>query len=116
LRVLCEEDDGQSERVVRLPAVVSTAERLCEPAKVDPEGRAAVPGDRIRVLTAADLGDGPWGEDGSGTYVGEVRVLEIERAHVMLEGSVDDQVEDAIRLMRDRGALSRVETVRATTM
>src|SRR5437764_5113768 len=66
LRVLCEEDDGHSERVVRLPAVVSTAERLCEPAKVDPEGRAAVHADRIRVLGASDLGTGPWGEDGSG--------------------------------------------------
>src|SRR4029078_2422738 len=92
LRVLCEEDDGQSERVVRLPAVVSTAERLCEPAKVDPEGRAAVPPDRIRVLTAADLGAGPWGEDGSGTYVGEVRVLEIGRERRVLSGPVDSQV------------------------
>src|SRR4029079_11993589 len=61
LKVLCEEDDGQSERVVQLPAVVSTAERLTEPAKVDPEGRAAVAADRITTVTAADLGTGPWG-------------------------------------------------------
>ena len=105
LCVLCEEDDGQSERVVRLPAIVSTAERLCEPAKVDPEGRAAVDADRIRVLTAAELGPGPWGEDGSGTYVGEVRVLEIERAHQRLSGSIDAQVDEAVRLLVERGAL-----------
>jgi electron transfer flavoprotein alpha subunit len=105
LRVLCEEDDGQSERLVQLPAVASTAERLCEPAKVDPEGRAAVPADRIRVVSAADLGDGPWGEDGSGTYVGEVRVLEIERAHHRLSGTVDEQVDEAVRLLVERGAL-----------
>lgn len=110
LRVLCEEDDGQSERVVRLPAIASTAERLCDPAKVEPEGRAAVPADRIRVLTAAELGAGPWGEDGSGTYVGEVRVLEIERAHMQLSGSVDDQVDDAVRLLVERGALDLPET------
>jgi electron transfer flavoprotein alpha subunit len=106
LRVICEEDDGQSERIVHLPAIVSTAERLTEPAKVDPEGRAAVPADRIRVLAAADLGEGPWGEDGSGTYVGEVRVLEIERAHVQLSGSIDEQVDEAVRLLVERGALT----------
>jgi len=106
LRVLCEEDDGHSERVVRLPAVVSTAERLCEPAKVDPEGRAAVAADRIRVLTASDLGAGPWGEDGSGTYVGEVRVLEIDRERRVLSGPLDAQVDEAIRLLVQRGALT----------
>lgn len=106
LRVLCEEDDGQSERLVQLPAIASTAERLCEPAKVDKEGRAAVPADRIRVLTAGDLGDGPWGEDGSGTYVGEVRVLEIERARRVLSGPIDAQVDEAVRLLVERGALT----------
>jgi electron transfer flavoprotein alpha subunit len=106
LRVLCEEDDGQSERVVQLPAVVSTAERLIDPAKVDPSDRAAVPDERLRTLTADDLGDGPWGEDGSGTYVGEVRVLEIDRARTVLTGSVAEQVDRAIRLLRERDALS----------
>jgi electron transfer flavoprotein alpha subunit len=105
LKVLCEEDDGQSERVVELPAVVSTAERLTEPAKVDPEGRAAVDAGCITTLTADDLGSGPWGQDGSGTYVGEVRVLDIERGHVMLEGTVDEQVGEAVRLLAGRGAL-----------
>jgi len=105
LRVVCEEDDGHSERLVQLPAIVSTAERLCDPAKVDAEGRAAVGADRIRAVTAADLGAGPWGEDGSGTYVGEVRVLDIDRAHQRLSGSVDDQVDEAVRLLLERGAL-----------
>src|SRR3954454_3519614 len=105
LRVLCEEDDGHSERVVRLPAVVSTAERLCEPAKIDPEGRAGVAADRIRVLRASDLGAGPWGEDGSGTYVGEVRVLEIGRERRILSGPIDAQVDEAVRLLVERGAL-----------
>ncbi|MEY2449925.1 MAG: hypothetical protein QOH79_3401, partial [Acidimicrobiaceae bacterium] len=116
LRVVCEEDDGQSERIVHLPAIVSTAERLCEPAKVDPEGRAAVAADRIRVLTATDLGDGPWGEDGSGTYVGEVRVLDIERAHVQLSGSVDEQVDEAVRLLVERDALDAPSAERSTVV
>jgi electron transfer flavoprotein alpha subunit len=110
LEVLCEEDDGHSERVVQLPAIVSVAERLTEPAKVDPEGRAAVDPDRITTLGAADLGAGPWGQDGSGTYVGEVRVLDIERARTILEGSVDQQVDEAVRLLVERGALDRRRT------
>ena len=40
----CEHDDGWMQAEVELPAVLSCAERLCEPAKVDPPGRAAVPG------------------------------------------------------------------------
>jgi electron transfer flavoprotein alpha subunit len=107
LKVLCEEDDGQSERVVQLPAVISTAERLTEPAKVDPEGRAAVDPAKITTLHATDLGSGPWGQDGSGTYVGEVRVLDIERAGKMLEGTVEEQVDEAIRMLVERGALDR---------
>ena len=110
LEVLCEEDDGQSERVIQLPAIVSVAERLTEPAKVDPEGRAAVDAERITTCSAADLGPGPWGQDGSGTYVGEVRVLEVERARTILEGSVDEQVDAAVRLLVERGALDRRRT------
>jgi electron transfer flavoprotein alpha subunit len=110
LKVLCEEDDGQTERIVQLPAVISTAERLTEPAKVKPEGRAAVDASLITTLAAADLGAGPWGQDGSGTYVGEVRVLEIERAHLMLAGDVDAQVDQAVRLLAERGALDMRRT------
>src|SRR5881227_1147285 len=42
VRARCEYDDGWLEVETGLPAVLSTAERLCEPAKVDPDGRAAV--------------------------------------------------------------------------
>src|SRR3954453_3044465 len=61
----CEHDDGWLQAEVRLPAVLSTAERLTEPTKVDPAGRIAVPAQRIRTLAAADLGPGPWGQEGS---------------------------------------------------
>ena len=75
----CELDDGWRVVRVALPAVMSTAERLCEPAKVDPEGRAAVPQERIHRLSAGDLGPGPFGEAGSPTSVGRVRLMEVER-------------------------------------
>src|SRR5689334_23770341 len=69
----CEHDDGWLQAEVRLPAVLSTAERLTDPTKVDPEGRARVPADRITTLTAADFGPGPWGQDASPTWVGPVK-------------------------------------------
>src|SRR3954454_3886180 len=65
----CEHDDGWMQAEVDLPALLTCAERLCEPTKVGPEGRAAVPAARIRRVTAADLGSGPWGAAASPTWV-----------------------------------------------
>jgi electron transfer flavoprotein alpha subunit len=100
-------DDGWEEVDVTLPAVVSVAERLCDPCKVDPEGRRAVPADRLRRLTSADLGDGPWGMAGSPTVVGAVRVMHHEREGRVLSGSVADQVAAAVDALTARGALVR---------
>jgi len=61
LAVGCEQDDGWIDAQVRLPAVISCAERLCDPAKVPPASRATVPPEAISTLTAAELGPGPWG-------------------------------------------------------
>ena len=75
----CEHDDDWVDAEVDLPALLSCAERLIAPCKVDPDGRAAVPAERIRTLTAADLGAGPWGQAGSPTGSGAVRLLEVDR-------------------------------------
>jgi electron transfer flavoprotein alpha subunit len=101
-----EHDDGWVRAEAPLPLVLSCAERLCEPAKVDPEGRAAVPSDRIRRLGAPDLGPGPWGQAGSPTHVGQVRTLEVERQRFMTRGTVAEQVAAAVAYLQDRGALS----------
>ena len=101
----CEQDDEWVECKVALPAVVSVAERLCEPCKVDPEGRAAVQADRLRVLTASDLGDGPWGQAGSPTSVGPVRVVTVDRERRMLSGPLASQVLEAVNVLVERGAL-----------
>lgn len=105
LRLELEHDDGTAEVEITLPAVLSVAERLCDPCKVDPEGRAAVPADRITRLGAAELGDGPWGEAGSPTIVGAVHPMEHDRALVVLEGPLEAQVDEAVRLLEARGAL-----------
>lgn len=101
-----EHEEGWEEVEVLLPALVSVAERLCAPCKVDPAARAAVPARRIRRLAAARLGEGPWGEAGSPTRVGSTRALHHRRERQLLSGDVRAQVSTALRLLAERGALS----------
>ena len=104
-RVRSERDDGWREVTVPLPAVLSCAERLCEPCKVPVDVRAQVDASRIRTLTAADLGAGPWGQAGSPTRVGQIRILEIERQRLVLSGPLDRQVGEAADLIRANGSI-----------
>jgi electron transfer flavoprotein alpha subunit len=106
LRLELEHDDGFEDVEVDLPAVLSVAERLCEPCKVDPEGRAAVPAARLSRREAAALGPGPWGEAGSPTVVGSTRAMEHRRAGTVLDGPLPDQVDAALRLLEARDALN----------
>jgi len=102
----CEHDDGWLQAEVDLPAVLSCAERLCEPAKVDLAGRAAVPAARIRRVAAADLGPGPWGAKASPTSVGPVKMMAVSRARIAHpDALLADQVRDAVQILQDRGAL-----------
>jgi electron transfer flavoprotein alpha subunit/electron transfer flavoprotein alpha/beta subunit len=106
LDLRCEHDDGWVQARIELPALLSTAERLIDPCKVEPAGRAAVAADRIRVMTAADLGDGPWGQAASPTRVGPVRVIESERLrHRIADAPLDEQVRQAFEILAARGAL-----------
>ncbi len=108
-RVGCEHDDEWVEEVVQLPAILSCAERLCDPSKKPPEDRAAVPEALIRTLRAGDLGPGPWGEHGSPTTVGEVRVVEVDRAGDVLDGPIEEQVAQAVQLLDERGVFSSTD-------
>jgi electron transfer flavoprotein alpha subunit len=105
LHLRCEHDDGWVQARVDLPAVLSTAERLIEPCKVDPDGRASVEAELIRTVTASELGPGPWGAAGSPTAVGAVRLHHVARDHAILEGTVEDQVRAAVEMLARRGAL-----------
>src|SRR5688572_22760140 len=99
LRARCEHDDGWVEAEVDLPALMSCAERLIQPCKVDPAGRAAVPEERIHRLVATDLGPGPWGQAGSPTRVGAVRIHEVRREALVLDGPIEDQVHTAVDIL-----------------
>ncbi len=106
LELGCERDDGWAEITMEFPALLSVAERLCAPAKVPPEGRATVAVDRVRRISAADLGPGPWGAQGSPTRVGETRHLPMGRLARKLAGPVPDQVRTAVELLLDRGVIA----------
>lgn len=97
----CEVDDGHKEVRLALPAVVSVAERLCRPAKVPPQRRAAVPAARLRRLAAPDLGPGPWGAAASPTAVGTTHVLDVARRRLRPRGSTSEQVQHTVALLQE---------------
>ena len=106
VRVLLEHDDEWVRAEVDLPAVLSCAERLCDPCKVkEPEAWATVDARLLTSITATEIGPGPWGQAGSPTSVGEVRVLEVPRTGERLEGAGTGQVDRVVEVLRDRGAL-----------
>jgi len=110
LSALLEHDDEWLRVETGLPAVVSCAERLCDPCKVkEPEAWATVDGDRIHRIGTDHLGDGPWGAAASPTSVGEVRVLEVERAAERLDGAGDRAVGRVLEVLATRGALSTAD-------
>lgn len=109
MRLGLEYDDGSVEVEMAMPALLSVAERLCDPCKVDADGRHAVPADLIVRRTIADLGPGPWGEEASRTRVGVVRPLTHTRVGKILSGDVGSQVEQAVAFLIEREALGAVE-------
>lgn len=107
LAVGCEHDDEWVDAEIRLPALLSCAERLCEPCKVKPDGRAAVPAERITTLTAADLEPGEWGEAASRTWVGTTKAMRVDRLRQLSpDAELATQVKDAVRVLLERGALA----------
>lgn len=111
-----EHDDEWLAVEVELPAMISCAERLCDPCKIkDPAVWATVDGRKIRRLSAADLGPGPWGQHASPTRVGQVRALELTRAqHVVDEAPIADQVAAIMKVLDDRDALAGAPSDAAT--
>ncbi len=100
---------------MHLPAVIACAERLCEPAKMPPAARAAVDVERIRLITAAELGDGPWGDAASRTTVGEVRAHVIARDAVRLDGTVQEQAQQAADMLTDIWSVGSTTTGESLT-
>lgn len=107
LRLGCEHDDTWVELEMQLPALISCAERLCDPSKVGPLQRAQVPAELIVTLSASDIGPGRWGAAGSLTEVGECRTVVVDRCRSLSpDQPVSMQVRDVVRELIERGALA----------
>ena len=98
-----ETDDGYRTVTGRLPAMLSTAERLCDPSKAPPEQREQVPAERIRRVTAAELGlrADQVGAAGSPTRVGAVRHRSANRRGLRAE-----TVGEAVDRLTELGAFT----------
>ncbi len=107
LELRLEHDDEWVDVAVEMPAVVSCAERLCDPCKIkDPDAWATVDGSRIKTVSAADLGPGPWGQAASPTSVGPVQMIDVERRRHMMSGTLDEQIDQAMAILAEKGALA----------
>jgi electron transfer flavoprotein alpha subunit len=106
LRLSLQHDDGSEEVELELPAVLSVAERLCDPCKAPPAERALVAPELIRLVSAQELTGGPWGQLGSPTRVGATRMSTHDRSLKVLAGPVAAQVAEAVALLSDMGALT----------
>ena len=106
LELRLEHDDEWVDVAVGLPAVVSCAERLCDPCKIkDPEAWATADGSLIQTVSAAELGPGPWGQAASPTWVGPVQMIDVERRRQMMTGTLDEQVDRAVAILAEKGVL-----------
>ncbi|WP_420620378.1 FAD-binding protein [Candidatus Poriferisocius sp.] len=107
LELRLEHDDEWVDVEVQLPAVVSCAERLCDPCKIkDPEAWATVDSSHIQTVSAANLGPGPWGQEASPTTVGPVQMIDVERGRQMMGGTLEEQIEQAVAILAKKGALA----------
>jgi electron transfer flavoprotein alpha subunit len=103
LRTTVQHDDGTESVVVALPAVVAVAERSCQPAKAPAESWPSA--EAVRRVTAAELGAGQWGLQGSPTKVAGVRPVTLTREPVIFRGTPKVQAARAIAELRARGCL-----------
>ena len=114
LRLELEHDDERSLVEVTLPALLSCAERLCDPCKIkEPEAWAKQDGSLIAKLSAADIADdavaaargtSPWGQEGSPTSVGEARIVPTDRERLVVwtgGGDLETAIQKAAELCRE---------------
>lgn len=106
ITVRCELDDGWRTSRASFPVVLSCAERLCPPARPpdspDPQSFEAQ-SLRIQLLTADDLGPGPWGQAGSPTVVERIDTVARPRKPAVLSGISDSNLDRLVAALSEPG-------------
>jgi electron transfer flavoprotein alpha subunit len=106
-----ESDEGIEEVESSLPALLTCAERLINPIRIDPQTREAANSKPITSVRADELTDeaGQFGFAGSPTWVQEVRAQESPKVECkMLDAADPDRAAEAvIAELEQRGALTR---------
>jgi electron transfer flavoprotein alpha subunit len=106
-----ESDEGIEEVEASLPALLTCAERLINPIRIDPQTREAANSKPITSVRADELTDeaGQFGFAGSPTWVQEVRAQESPKVECkMLDAADPDRAAEAvIAELEQRGALTQ---------
>ena len=115
IHAICDHDNSILEIRAQLPAFVTTAERLTDPAKVDAKGCSAVPASLITRVNATELGPGPWGDEGSMTWVGAPVKVALSRAAERNPAiNMRAQVDRAIKILVESHALGEATEMRGS--
>jgi electron transfer flavoprotein alpha subunit len=104
-----ESDEGVEQVEARMPALLTCAERLINPLKIDAKTREAAQSRAIESVTAADLDAdaAKFGFAGSPTWVQEVRAQESPKVHCTMIDAADPEraAEEVIAALEKMGAL-----------
>jgi electron transfer flavoprotein alpha subunit len=106
-----ESDEGVEQVEARMPALLTCAERLINPLKIDMKTREAAQSRTVEVLSAAELeGDAAkFGSAGSPTWVQEVRAQESPKVECKMIDAADPEraAEEVIAALEKMGALKQ---------
>jgi electron transfer flavoprotein alpha subunit len=104
-----ESDEGIEQVEARMPALLTCADRLINPLRIDAQRRAAAQSQVIQSVDAADLDADPtkFGFAGSPTKVQEVRAQESPKVHCTMIDAADPEraAENVIAALEKMGAL-----------
>ena len=109
IRAERESDEGVEEVEARMPALLTCAERLINPLKIDMQTREAAQARTIETVSAAELDAdaAKFGFAGSPTWVQEVRAQESPKVHCKMIDAADPEraAENVIAALEELGAL-----------
>jgi len=104
-----ESDEGIEQVEARMPALLTCAERLINPLKIDAKTREAAQSKTIEAVAAAELDTdaAKFGFAGSPTWVQEVRAQESPKVHCTMIDATDPEraAEEVIAALETMGAL-----------